>query len=353
MSTPSNRQKVRDELLTLAVHGIRVDVPDGWPLPAELNKHVEQVLLAQRTSDTPRSPNASEIVVRRQNFVLRNEDAAINVIEPLLLFCGQNKSAFQGIPKITSDLNINLSQDYLPLELGNIASQLTQPQPDTAIGYLTNFEASQYMPGLESAFSMLDDVFLKGFTLTPTMHFPFLTSQWKSGWGESSMKAECQSACDGSTIVKYLDKFHSVANNRPATAVEGSHVSVTCDMKTISIWIHWKDVDKEGNTIYPMKHLYSAIMRYESQVARARDILHNVLDYATTKRLESIQKALPLFKQHWVKRKGKNTTSNTTPLKPPIRTSVSSPSSGLEISTPSRKSNKRRRTERDDKEYVG
>lgn len=97
------------------------------------------------------------------------------------------------------------------------------------------------------------------------------------------MIAECQSARDGSTIVKYLAEFHRVANGCPATAVEASHISVTCDMQVINIWIHWEDVDDEGNPRYCMKNLYAAFARYEAQVARVRDILYNVLEHAMTK----------------------------------------------------------------------
>ncbi|KAF2799756.1 hypothetical protein K505DRAFT_230393 [Melanomma pulvis-pyrius CBS 109.77] len=218
----------------LAAHGIRVDVPDSWPLPAELNKHIEQVLLAQRASNTPRSPDASKIVRIRRSAALQNEYTGICIIKPLLLFCGGNQLVIRGIPKITSQLKISLSRDYLPPELGNITSRLTQPQPDTAIGYLSRLEAMNFFPELESAFSMQDKAFLKEFNLSSTMHFPFLTSQW-SGAGKSRMIGECQSARDGSTIVKYLNEFHSVANGRPATAVEASHISVTSDMDTINI----------------------------------------------------------------------------------------------------------------------
>lgn len=157
----SPSRKIWDEYTTLIAHGIHIDVPDGWPFPAELNNHIEQVLLAKRANDTPRSPNASKIVGLRRMAALENEDTGIRMIVPLLLFSGERPPETQGIPKITSQLKINLSRDYLPLELGNIASRLTRPQPDTAIGYLSRLVAMQSLPALESAFSILDETFLK------------------------------------------------------------------------------------------------------------------------------------------------------------------------------------------------
>lgn len=94
-------------------------------------------------------------------------------------------------------------------------------------------------------------------------------------------------------IVNYLHKFYTVAYMREPTIVEICHFSLTCDLLNGNIFVHWRDQD-----IHHMELVFEFSLRKEVEVQEARTILRNIVEYATTKRLESIKAALPSFAEH-------------------------------------------------------
>src|SRR4051794_21387304 len=108
------------------------------------------------------------------------------------------------------------------------------------------------------------------------MHFPFLTSQWKPAAGsETFHHAENQAARDGSTIVNHLHNLFYKAYNRKPTAIEASHVSVTCDMQAVQVWIHWREETAEEGVQHYMRSFARAFLCDVSQLQEVRSVLWN------------------------------------------------------------------------------
>jgi hypothetical protein len=282
-----------DNRATLRSYRIEVDVARA--LPAQLQEHLDTILL--RARDGPRSPNAKRIVQQRLTASLENESTGIRRLEPLLLFAGEDDpSTASGVPKISSKLNYNLSRAFLPsAPSGKTLTRLSQPQADTIIGYLSNNQALSTEPPLATAFSVDEEEALADFTLNPVLLFPFLSSQWKPASGESHVIAHVQSARDGATIVRYLDEFYRIARGRPPTTLECSHISVTCDIQAVNIWIHWRELDNAGVATYYMKSIYDCTLRSEKHLLEARELLWNHIDFALDGRLQSLKQAIMPF----------------------------------------------------------
>jgi hypothetical protein len=78
---------------------------------------------------------------------------------------------------ISSKLNYNVSCDFLsPVPSGMTLSQLSQPQVDTIIGYLSNNQALSIEPLSATAFSVDGKDILASFTLNMVLTFPSLKS---------------------------------------------------------------------------------------------------------------------------------------------------------------------------------
>ncbi|KAF2818289.1 hypothetical protein CC86DRAFT_414060 [Ophiobolus disseminans] len=185
---------------------------------------------------------------------------------------------------------------------------MTRPQPpraDTIIGYLSTSQA--YESTLQTDFTPDEEVALANFTLNSILGFPFLISQWKPATGESHTIAHYQSARDGAAIVRYFDEFYNIAHGQPATALECAHVSFTCDIQALNIWLHWRELDAAGAATYYMKSIFDCTLRNEKHILEARELLWNHIEYALDSRLRSLKDALPSFCTEFPMRKIKTT----------------------------------------------
>lgn len=292
-----------DTRVTLQTYRIHVDTQRA--LPADLQSHLDTTLSRKR--DSPRSPNARRVVQHRLAASLDNESTGIRRLEPLLLFAGEDDpSAIHPVPMISSKLDFNLSRDFLPPPPpSKTLPRLSQPQADTIIGYLSSSQA--FKPPLQTAFTPDEESALADFTLNPVLIFPFLSSQWKPATRESHMIAHYQSARDGATIVRYLDEFYSIAHARPATTLACSHVSFTCDIQALNIWLRWRELDATGVATYYMKSIFDCTLRNEQHLLQARELLWNHIEYVLDSRLRSLKDAPPSFCTEFPKRKSKTT----------------------------------------------
>jgi hypothetical protein len=180
------------------------------------------------------------------------------------------------VSNIASKLELHLNRTHLPTA---IYRRLSEPRPDTAIGYMVSLEAQAQVPPLETAFSGLEELVFSVFNANSVIHFPFLTSQWKPAAGNPHVIAQNQSARDGAAIVNYLHAFYSAAYSRLPTTIEAAHFSVTCDTQSVLIWVHWRE-DEEGVIKHYMQHLFDATLRQEQMLGRAPEILWNIVDHA-------------------------------------------------------------------------
>jgi hypothetical protein len=340
-----------DSRATLRSYRIEVDVARA--LPTQLQEHLDTVLL--RARDGLRSPNAKRIVQQRLTASLENESTGIRRLEPLLLFAGEDDpNTTSGVSRISSKLNYNLSREFLPLApSGKTLSRLSQPQADTIIGYLSNNQALSVEPPLATAFSVDEEEALANFTLNPVLMFPFLSSQWKPASGESHVIAHVQSARDGATIVRYLDEFYGIARGQPPTALECSHISVTCDIQAVNIWMHWRELDAGGAVTYSMKSIYDCTLRNEKHLLEARELLWNHIEFALDGRLQSLRQAVGPFSDKFIKTRiktAKNASSSRSTTGSSLMTITPmslppTPSSNYSECEPEKRENKRQRVE--------
>lgn len=144
-------------------------VDKGHALPPELQQHIDHAFHRARSS--PLSPNAKKVVGKRRVAAQQNERGGIKQIEPYLLFRGEAEAddRVSGIPLIYSKDEINLARAFLPpapkAEVTKIWGDLSQPRPDTAVGYATRGDAENTIPPSQMAFLPEEEAVLDGYVL--------------------------------------------------------------------------------------------------------------------------------------------------------------------------------------------
>lgn len=128
------------------------------------------------------------------------------------------------------------------------------------------------------------------------MYFPFLTTHWKSQKNfQSHFQAREEGALTGATIVNYLHEFFVKAGNFDPTYVETCHFSITCDLETVQLYIHWRNdmtPASEFAVEYHMEPIAVAFLRDIDQMTSMRKIIKNIFEYAIIERLDNIRDAI-------------------------------------------------------------
>ncbi|KAF3032096.1 hypothetical protein E8E12_000463 [Didymella heteroderae] len=249
MSTPRNpsptrKESVRTHLKRLAGYNITFD--HGTPFPNALAQFVKTLEIPRE--ETP-SPHAQAVVDTRRAAAMENESTGRRMMEGHLLFYGETHA--DGMPGLTLKDQVNLVRDYLPPPprptVPELWGTLPRPQPDSCIGYITATEAKTHNPPLIMPFSREEDDIAEWYNVVhhSDMHFPFLTAQWKAAMsGDNQIDARLQAARDGALIVNYMHHFYSHAYpDRDPSQLETCHVSLTTEMITSYLWLHWREVD--------------------------------------------------------------------------------------------------------------
>ncbi|KAH7119584.1 hypothetical protein B0J11DRAFT_582104 [Dendryphion nanum] len=103
------------------------------------------------------------------------------------------------------------------------------------------------------------------------------------------LHARYQAARDGAVVVNYLYEFYRNASIEPSI-VQISHVSLTCDLETAEIWVHWR----QGG-LHHMELINKCSLRQLPEVESIRSNLRNIVEYSLGERLSDIKKAIPSF----------------------------------------------------------
>jgi len=134
-------------------------------------------------------------------------------------------------------------------------------------------------------------------SVAATTHFPFLTCQWKCGDGdEGHPHATLQGARDGACIVNYNHAFLE-ASGLPPSVVDTCHFSVTCDMESVKLWVHWR-ASTAGEVEHHMKRIGFYVIRDDQGdpenpgVKPFRARLRNILEWAQGPRLARFHSAI-------------------------------------------------------------
>lgn len=239
-----------------------------------------------------------------------------------LLFSREAQSGEVHVDRVREAI---LVREFLPpAPIGSVEDDygtLTQPRPDHAVGYITMREAAP--DHVTAPLTKPEErVVLKDPVMT-NLHFPFLTCQWKSAKGSQNLwHAERQGARDGATIVNYMHHFYTAAGIKPSV-VDTCHWSLTCDMRSTDLFVHWRDINEDGEVEYYMEcvqneHLNKAGDPENSGMALMRQRLHNVREYALDERLKNIKAAIRTVKAGFTpKPKLKPRSSKASSSKPP------------------------------------
>jgi hypothetical protein len=165
-SSPTRPNNNLDTSLKLAAYQIFVDY--GRELPLPLKEHVSTTILAPRDPNVPLSPNAAKIKQQRRVAAQQNERNGIKRIEPYMLFRGAAEDDLRVLaaPLVYSKDEINLHRYFLPLPPDKTVKEdwkeLSQPRPDTAIGYVTRRDAQSTEPPSATAFTAEEERLLDG-----------------------------------------------------------------------------------------------------------------------------------------------------------------------------------------------
>jgi len=292
-SSPSRSGNTHDAIQKLEAYNIFVD--DTKALPDCLQRFVDDVVLKPRDPATAPSPNAKKIVKRQRAAARVNEAAGREQLVPYLLFQGEfnDREGVELVPLINCLPEERLNRFFLPpcpdAKKKKTWGPLSQPRPDTCIGYLQRGHARA--ADCEAPFTDAEQTMLNDYVLNQSIYAPFLTGQWKSPLGaENILVALCQAARDGATIVNYLSIFYGIAYGCEPSPVDACHFSVVGDVITGQIWIHYQ---LEGG--YYMHKLCTFAYDDQASLERARGYLHNIKHHALSTRLQSIKDTLPAF----------------------------------------------------------
>jgi hypothetical protein len=203
-------------------------------------------------------------------------------------------------------------------------------------------------PRLSCAFTHAQERNFAPFDVCREVAFPFITYEYKSPISSGTIaEAEQQASRGASAIVNSMYQFLRAADPDKQPGVDDtSHISITCDMRTVVIWIHWREVDEDGNVTYEMEKVAQSFCDDETALRGIRDVIKNVTEHGMTTRLSMIRQASEQLAA------GSNRTASSAPasvlslsrqeklvsvLPSPVLTSTSSDSRSASASSPPKK----------------
>jgi hypothetical protein len=132
--------------------------------------------------------------------------------------------------------------------------------------------------------------------------------------GDNQIDTRLQAARDGALIVSYMHQFYSYAYSaRDPWQLETCHVSLTIEMISSFLWLHWREVDPvDGEVYYRMEPIESAHLRTLRDVSKTWKILRNYIGYTLGERLKSIKAALSPFWQNRPARRTRRQSQRST-----------------------------------------
>jgi hypothetical protein len=130
---------------------------------------------ASSSTDAVRSPSTRQVVQRQRRAQRLAEQDGIDLLKHVLLFAEDDD-----LPMLAVKAKQNLDKRYLPppidLALIKEYGALEGPQPDHLFGY-RHWKDSD---STTTAFSMQQEYGLLSRAVAPSLHFPFMSAQWKS-----------------------------------------------------------------------------------------------------------------------------------------------------------------------------
>ncbi|KAF2123572.1 hypothetical protein P153DRAFT_303612 [Dothidotthia symphoricarpi CBS 119687] len=274
-------------------------------LPVDLREYIQKEIEAPRKVWSPAATNLYRNQPSARNA---NERSGIDILADDLLFRDEVHGGEDHICRVAEAY---LRTAHLPTAPSALVEKqhgkvLTQPIADTAIGYISSKDSKDRAV---APLTRKEELVITPDALVSMIHFPFLTCQWKSatGTGGTMSHAQNQSARDGTAIVNYLHDFYTRAAHEPS-AVDTCHWSVTCDMHSAMLWVHWRNFNKEEQivehhmTLVDQQFLRSAKDVNNKAMEGFRSQLRNILNWALGQRLHNLKAAIPQYEVNEAKK---------------------------------------------------
>lgn len=110
-------------------------------------------------------------------------------------------------------------------------------------------------------------------------------------------EAERQASRDGAVLVNSMHQLLKAAYpDTDPDPQHTAHVSIVCDMRTMVAWVHWRQVDNEGNITYEMERLAQSFCNDSKATQQVRRVDKNLRENAVGPRLEMIKRAIEALK---------------------------------------------------------
>jgi hypothetical protein len=180
MASSAPKTSPADEQENLDAHGIQICTERT--LPPEIHAFVTALRPHIASSPgTQHSPNTRKVAEQQNRAVYRTEQDSIVLLRNSLLFPDHESM-------LAINANSNLNRSYLPsdADVVKLWGPLKTAQPDHLFGY-KHFRDSKGLP----AFSRPQECGLKFDRITDSLHFPFMSAQWKSAKGSEGHFHAC------------------------------------------------------------------------------------------------------------------------------------------------------------------
>ena len=291
------KASIADTERQLKRYGVVVD--SKKPFPKELDDFIRNTVKTLRGG--PHSPSARTLHEEAPTAQLMNEWQAMERLAPHLGFL----SAYE---KNGDKYNVTVpeaefSQAYVTHPKDS-TFKLAKPKPDKTMGYMTRAlidtrKRNKPQPAFtaEEETKLLDDPLIP--PINRHVFCPWYTIEFKSFEAYAGLKqAKLQASRNGTAACEYMNRLYARTDIKP-TAVDTMHWSVTCDTKTIELFVHWRDQTGDGPVQYHMRRIcISTLEAFDDdaeeniQVVEIRKRLRNILDYVQGPRLERIKTVL-------------------------------------------------------------
>ncbi|KAL8956177.1 MAG: hypothetical protein Q9193_006225 [Seirophora villosa] len=303
------------------------------PLPADLQKLIDAVLVPR---DEDITPNSKFVQGCRTVIRTMDEDTALHTLADRITYKARMFQAdLEGEPLIWRARS-NQWNDTVPKPVAEEGSYALEnameahgcppkPKPDMSFGY--NDDA------FDHTLLLARKALPKDFVVyAKKPWFPYMVKEWKSSL-ESPAKAQQQARRDAAAAVDTTYRFfkHVYPDTEPSAALT-CVFSICVNQQGFEYRVHWRHVEENGRVSWEGDPVACAYYNDAKQVFHARSAILNTLVWVRGARLTAIRDALKVM----VTRHPPTLTSvpsQNRPLTPPVSTARAalSPAAGSPV----------------------
>lgn len=291
----SGNTSVFDTHEQLKQYGVRID--STAPYPPELRAFIDDVI--NRPRPAPHSPAAKNLHNNAAYAQMVNEWRAMEKLAPDLMFVDAVDDRGEELVALTPEARFDTAYVTHPTKPRFV---LSQPRPDKTNGYIPSDLAEKCRTkAVRAPFTKEEEqkllLDLDNPPIERSVLCPWYTIEFKALENYAGCKiAKLQTCRNGVAVCEYMARLYQRAGIVP-DAVDTCHWSLTCDTKTIELFVHWRV--QEGDEVqYHMRRISTAALEGDEdevendKVVKIRKRLRNLLEHARGQRLDRIKFAL-------------------------------------------------------------